>query len=233
MAAQSLKVAVAVLTYNRCDYLVRMISSLADAGGEYSLFVYDNGSTDETRRYLENCDQLSMFTGLQFNDTDNHTAGYGMNRAIEMALTVDPDVILFSADDYRYHKWWFTKFQDFWTHAPDDVKLASLNIEPDYPWNAITAKAEYGLQRAIIRTTVGGSNWSFRAADVDMIYPVREITGGEDLEICRRLTGNGHKIAALDLTDHIGEKNSVWGNRSWEYSKPLPDDTYSFLDGRK
>ena len=230
MAGEPMKVAVALLTYNRCDYLERTISSLADAGGEYDIFVYDNGSTDETRRYLANCAEFFMFEGLGFNNTDNHTAGYGMNRVIEMARGAKPDIILFTADDYRYRKGWFAKFLDFWTHAPDDVKLASLNIEPAYQWNAITERVEYGGQRAIIRATVGGSNWSFRADDLDLIYPLREITGGEDLEICRRLTGNGHRIAALNLTDHIGEFASCWGNRSWEYAQPLPADIREWVE---
>ena len=229
MAVQPLKVAVALLTYNRPIYLDRTLMSLFGAEGEYSLFVFDNGSTDDTRRILTEWNELGAFTGMQFNDTQIHTAGFGMNRAIEMALTVEPDIILFSADDYRYKPYWFSHFVEFWQHAPEDVKLASLNIEPVYPWNEITAKVEYGGQRAILRTTVGGSNWSFRASDVDLIYPIREITGGEDLEICRRLTGNGHKIAALNLTDHIWEKNSCWGNRSWEYAQPLPADVMEWI----
>jgi len=224
-----MKVAVAVLTYNRCDYLERTLNSLCGNPGAFDLFVFDNGSTDDTRRALAPWNELGAFTGMQFNDTQIHTAGFGMNRAIEMALTVEPDVILFSADDYRYKPHWFSHFVDFWQNAPEDVALASLNIEPAYPWNEITAKVEYGWQRAIIRATVGGSNWSFRASDVDLIYPIREITGGEDLEVCRRLTGNGHKIAALNLTDHIGEHESVWGNRSWEYAQPLPADIMEWI----
>lgn len=229
MDIKPLKVTVCVLTYNRCQYLAKTLNSLFDAPGDYSLFVYDNGSTDETRRYLADYERTGLYTAVRFNHSDNHTAGYGMNRAIEMALDSKPDVILFSADDYKYHRDWFAKFIAFWQAAPPDMKLASLNLEPAYPWNEITGKVEYGGVRAIIRTTVGGSNWSFRVEDLDLIYPLREITGGEDLEVCRRLTGNGHKIAALDLTVHEGEKASVWGNQSWVYAQPLPDNALKWM----
>ena len=70
MAVQSLKVAVAILTYNRCDYLDRTLTSLFAHPGHYDLFIYDNGSTDETRESLLNCNPLSVFSGMQFNDTD-------------------------------------------------------------------------------------------------------------------------------------------------------------------
>lgn len=231
MDIQPLKVAVCVLTYNRVHYLVRTIDSLFDARrrDDYRLLVYDNGSTDDTRRYLAEYDGTGLFDECRFNNLPIHTAGYGMNRAIEMALETKPDIILFSADDYSYKRDWYGKFCAFWQAAPPDVKLASLNLEPAYPWNEITEKVEYGGVRALIRTTVGGSNWSFRVEDLDLIYPLREITGGEDLEVCRRLTGNGHKIAALDLTVHEGEKNSCWGNQSWVYAQPLPQSALDWM----
>lgn len=233
MAVQPLKVAVCILTYNRMAYLAKTLDSLSNVPGGYDLFVYDNGSNDGSKFYVESAYEAGELTGYDINNGDNHSTGYGMNRAIEMALKVEPDIILFSADDYVYHPDWFAKFTAFWNVAPPRIKLASLNIEPVYPWNAITYFIEHGGVRGIARTTVGGSQWSFRASDVDLIYPLREITGGEDLEVCRRLIGNGYQIVALDLSEHVGEKESVWGNQSWTYAKQVPGEVMAWIkDGK-
>jgi len=54
-----------------------------------------------------------------------------------------------------------------------------------------------------------------------MIGPISEKTGGEDLEICARLRASGGLLCALDLAEHIGEKRSSWGNRSYLFAQPL------------
>jgi hypothetical protein len=54
-----------------------------------------------------------------------------------------------------------------------------------------------------------------------IVGPLADQTGGEDLAVCRDLQARGYKLAALDLTDHIGERESAWGNRSWERAQPL------------
>jgi hypothetical protein len=54
-----------------------------------------------------------------------------------------------------------------------------------------------------------------------MIGPIADKTGGEDHEVNQKLRANGFRLAALDLTDHIGERESAWGNQSWTVAKPL------------
>ena len=229
MVAKQIKVAVAILTYNRRNFLERTLDSLLYSAGEYDLFVFDNGSTDGSQQLLASLNEAGVFSEVKFNETGIHTAGFGMNRAIEMAMTTKPDLILLSADDYCYNLNWFNSFIEFWTAANNKIKLVGLNIEPLYPWNEIIDKIECGGQRALLRTSIGGSQWSFMDDDLDLIYPLREITGGEDLEVCRRLINNGHKIAALNLSEHIGERDSVWGNRSWEYARQLPSDILDWI----
>jgi len=214
-----MKIGVAVLTYNRKALFINTLDSLLanrmyETGSSFSLSVYDNGSHDGT-------DKLVREIGGQVNTGDNHTTGFGMNRVIEMAMKTKPDVILFTADDFFYRSDWLEKLVAFWEAAPTDVVLASCYLEPDWDWNKISEIGDAGGQHYAIRASVPGSNWSFRTSDLYRIYPVAEKTGGEDLEICHRLTSQGAKLVALDLVKHTGERQSAWGNGSWQYAKSL------------
>lgn len=208
-----MKISIALLTYNRQSLFLRTLNSIYDAGHSYSLSIYDNGSKDGTGDIVKGI-------GGEVNTSDNHTTGHGMNAVVIMAMQSNPDVIVFTADDFEYRKGWLSRLVDFWQNAPADIMMASCYLEPDWDWNKISEIGEAG-QRYAIRDSIPGSNWTFRARDIDKIFPVREATGGEDLEICRRLRGDGYKLAALDLVKHTGEQESAWGNESWRYAKPL------------
>lgn len=222
-----MKIGVAMLTYNRKALFINTLDSLLanrmyETGSSFSLSVYDNGSSDGT-------DKLVREIGGQVNTGENHTTGHGMNRAIEMAMKTKPDVILFTADDFFYRSDWLERLVTFWETAPANVVLASCYLEPDWDWNKIQEIKLPG-QNHVIRASVPGSNWSFRTSDLYRIYPVAEKTGGEDLEICKRLTDQGYKLAALDLVKHTGEKQSAWGNGSWQYAKPLDLTALGFAE---
>lgn len=219
-----LTVSVAVLTYNRLAYLRRTLESLDGTPGPWTLDIVDNGSGDGTAEYVRE-------RGGYCNADGNHTVGHGMNLAIGLALARKPDIVLFSADDYEYRPGWLERLVAFWRAAPPDIAIASLNLEPAYSWNAVTGLVEYGGVRGITRTSLGGSQWSLRSADWSRIGPIREATGGEDLEICRRLIGQGYRLAALDLSVHAGERESAWGNQSWTYARPLPESVTEWMGG--
>jgi glycosyltransferase involved in cell wall biosynthesis len=222
MAVQPLKIAVALLTYNRFDLLRRTYTSLC-AGGAFALEMVDNGSTDGSAAWVLGC-------GGYANRDGNHTTGHGMNLAITRALAHAPDIVLFTADDYAYQPGWYEKLAAFWTHAPAEIALAALNVEPLWGWNGVTAQVAYGGVRALLRDSLPGSNWSFRAADWPRIGPVAEKTGGEDLEICQRLRAAGRQLAALHLAEHTGAQCSVWGNQSWTYARPLPEELLRWME---
>lgn len=216
----SQRLAVAVLTYNRKDMLVKTLTSLySDEAAE--IFVFDNGSLDGSAELVKSIDG-------KVNTGANHTTGHGMNRVIDMALEVNPDIILFSADDFVYCEGYAAKILEFWKHAPEDIKLASCYLEPVWPWNEVLETGDAGSAHYAIRTTIPGSNWMFRVKDKDLILPISEKTGGEDIEICHRLTSQGYRLAALDLVDHIGERDSAWGNQSWKYAVEIDREGLGF-----
>lgn len=218
---ETMKVAVALLTYNRLHLLLRTVASMdthsgVPGGMSASRVVVDGGSQDPRQR---------AWVAAQphhYQYPERVSVGASMGKAIELALvTFQPDIVVFSADDYYYRADWLDTLRRFWQAAPVDIALASLNWEPSYAWNAVEADQIIGGVRTLIRASIPGSSWSFRAEDWRMIGPIANKTGGEDLEICGRLRANGFRLAALDLTDHIGERESAWGNQSWTVAKPL------------
>lgn len=216
-----LKVAVCVLTYNRKDFFLRTIGSLKYPDYPYRPVIVDNGSTDGTAEIVKGIGGIC-------NTLGNHTTGRGMNIAIQEAMKHEPDIILFSADDFEYRKGYLRRLVEFWNDAPQDVIMASCYLEPLWSWNEIIKLDTAGGQRYAIRTSIPGSNWSFRAADVDKIFPVPEKTGGEDLSTCERLRQQRYRLAALDLVKHIGEEHSAWGNQSWTYAQPIDKAALGF-----
>jgi hypothetical protein len=85
----------------------------------------------------------------------------------------------------------------------------------------VLEKLNVGGQQVLIRKTLPGSSWSFRAGDWHMIGPIEATTGGEDMKVARKLHEHGRRLAALDLTIHTGEMESAWGNQSWRQAEPL------------
>jgi len=205
--------AVGVLTYNRFHLLQRTIDSLGTAGYPFDLALVDGGSADPAQRaYVESYGGVCLSIP---------TVGQSMNTVIGRCLHFDPDVVVFSADDYAYRPGWLRRLMAFWMDAPADVVMACLHWEPSYLWNAVSEVAQIAGERVLMRESIPGSSWSFRAADWPQIGPVAHKTGGEDLEICAQLRADGWRLAALDLAEHIGERESAWGNQSWTIAQPL------------
>lgn len=216
-----MKITVGVLSYNRKELLIKTLTSLYQSG--LDIVLYDNGSHDGS-------EQIVTELGGRVNKGVNQSTGYGMNKVIEMALDTQPDVVLFSADDFVYDIDFEHKIKEFWKNAPEDIKLASCYLEPCWDWNEVRETGDAGKVHYAIRDSVAGSNWMFRVSDKDLILPIAEKTGGEDLEICKRLREQGFKLAALDLVEHIGELQSAWGNQSWRYAKPIDRKGLGFND---
>lgn len=211
---QALSVAVGVLTFNRFHLLQRTLASLrANAGFPFDLVLVDGGSASPAQREYVQA-QGGECLAIP-------TVGESMNVVVDRCLGFEPDLVIFSADDYEYKPRWLARLVAFWQAAPADVALCSLNWEPAYSWNQVLDVVQVAGERALLRATVPGSSWSFWAADWPRIGPLPHVTGGEDLAVCRLLQTAGRRLAALDLSDHIGARESAWGNRSWTVAKPL------------
>ncbi len=202
-----------VYKFKRLPLLERTLASIERAGHPYELIPLTNGSTDATDKYIRNLGGIV--------DNGHSQIWYAMQRLVEAALEREPDLIILSADDIEYVDGWLARLVSFVEAAPDDVKLTSLFLEPLWNWNEVRAAIDAGGERALIRDSVPGASWVFRAADWPLIGPIPQKMPGEDLEICQKLRAQDYRLAQLDLGMHIGERQSSWGNRSYEYAQPL------------
>lgn len=210
-------ICVAVLTFNRFHLLRQTLASMdAEPGYSFRRVLVDGGSSDDQQRaWVAHQPDSFVFE-------NKVSVGHSMNTAIDLAAGTGADILVFSADDYLYRPGWAARLLAFWQAAPSWVGLASLNWEPSYPWNTVLEDLVIGGERTLLRATAPGSSWSFPARHWrQIIGPLEDRTGGEDLAVCQDLQARGYKLAALDLTEHIGERESAWGNRSWERAEPL------------
>jgi glycosyltransferase involved in cell wall biosynthesis len=211
------RVVAAVLTHNaerhgRGDMLIAALRSLTEAD---ATVVVDNGSTDGT------ADLVARIGGVVYEASDGvHTCGRGMNVTIT-AASEHGDLVAFSNDDIVWRPGWRATLEAFWSEAPADVAIVSGLLEDDYPWNRVVGTVDAGGVRGLVRATVPGGAWTLRSAEWPTIGPVPEAVGWDDVPTCRRLGGEGRRVVALDLADHVGVAHSTWGNGSAALGTPL------------
>jgi len=210
-----MKVAVAVLSYNRLGLWTRTLDSLKRTDYPFEMVLYDNGSTDGT------AEKVAALGGI-CNQTDNHWIGHGFRECTRLALEHEPDLILLSGDDYEYKEGWLEKLVAFWEAAPADVALCSCHIYEVFRWNAILGAETFGQQRALRRQTLAGDNWSFRSAlwsEIEMLIP--DDGHKYDKDVSRTLTRRGCKLYELDLATHIGAGHRIWTHAPVAVGKPV------------
>lgn len=221
-----MRVGVGVLTFDhirtgRQDDFRRTWESIARTGHSAEIHLLTNGSTDGTE------DVVRELGGIV--DNRDNRIWYGITKLIEMMG--DVDLIYLSADDIEYTEGWLGRLVSFIEDAPRDVYLFSALMEPVYDWNKPRQRMTCGGEVGLIRDSVCGSSWAFRRTDwEEWMGPLPDLQGqpGEDLLVCRKVrhhgreTGQGGgRIAALDLSEHIGEERSAWGNESFRQARPL------------
>jgi glycosyltransferase involved in cell wall biosynthesis len=209
------KIAVGMLTwnhikYNRAQMFKDAWDSLEHGALQVDRILVTNGSTDGTQ------DVVKALGGIV--DDGNTQIWYGMELAIKWCIDKGADIVLFTADDIVMRPFWAERLERFWQDAPDEVKLCSLILEPVYPWNTIRGTLEAGGERALLRDSVGGCSWSFRAKDWPLIGPLPQKMPGEDLDVCMKLIAQGYYLAQIEMGDHVGERHSAWSNESWKYA---------------
>ena len=209
-----MKIAVAVLTFGRPWLLERTLASLGDVD-KLILMDNNNGMDMQTGAIVAEW-ELDCFIMRNMLPV-----GAAMNGLIDHALSYEPDLVVFSADDYEYKEGWREDLEEWWEEADEDVAITSCHLEPIYPWNTIKKAVSFGGRTGLSRRTLPGSSWTLRAGMWPEIGPIPERTGQEDTEVCLKLLDKGYRLCALDLAEHIGEEQSAWGNNSYKMAKPL------------
>jgi hypothetical protein len=217
-----MKVVAGIITHNpitngRVDMLTDCVRSLAAEADE--VMVVDNGSTDGSADWVES------FGGTRYVADDGvTTCGRGMN-VVGSGCSKRGDIVVLTTDDTYWRPGWRKVVEDFWAAAPDKVKLLCGVQEPEYPWSVPVGKITVGGVTGLLRPTVPSPGWVFRASDWVTIGPVPEQFGHDDVPTCQRLVKAGYLLVAVDITDHVGETASTWGNESYKFGRPLSCDT--------
>lgn len=220
-----MKVGVGVLTYDhlrtgRQEDFEETWRTIHETGYEAEIKLLTNGSSDGTEKVVK------KLGGIVDNHDDR--VFYGYTRLIEELR--HNDLIVISADDLRYQPNWLERLVSFVQEAPDDIVLFSCMMEPSWPWNRPSETVEHGGEKALIRASLPGASWAFHSEQwFDWIGPYPQIMPGEDLAICERIRHHGKRMAALDLTEHIGEERSAWGNKSFEHAQPLNKEAWGLV----
>jgi glycosyltransferase involved in cell wall biosynthesis len=121
-----MKLLTCVVTYNRLAYTQRCIGSYLDTVGSGALLVIvDNGSTDGTR------DWLGQFDNVIFNDT-NRYPGAACNQGWDLGLTTfDADLLHRSDNDIEYLHGWRQEVEHTIAEWPEVALLGVLNLHED------------------------------------------------------------------------------------------------------
>lgn len=202
-----MKVVVALLTYNRLDLFSQTIASLRRTNVSFELLPVDNGSTDGT------AERVRELGGI-CDGAENHTIGHGFRIAVTAALERDPDLLVFSGDDYEYHDGWLERLLAFWNDPPADVDICGCHLEPVYGWNKPLGTVESGGQRALVRATVEGASWTFLPSLWNRIEQwIPDHSHHYDKRICRELRQAGRRICVLPVAEHIGDGRRVWSDK--------------------
>jgi glycosyltransferase involved in cell wall biosynthesis len=222
-----MKVAVGVLCHNQLenkrtglfdDCLASIRKNSPDV-----LVVADNGSTDGTAERLAELPEFVGFPRIPGFPPGN-TCGYGMNK-LAVLLADKADIIVLSNDDIVWQPDAFTRLKEVWEAAASELTIVSGLVEPTYqvpgkpPWNDPIAVVD----GVLLRRSVPGGAWSYRAADTDKIFPVSTFPGVDDVPACHKLIGEGLQVGCVDLAEHAGAEQSTWGNGSERFLiEPLP-----------
>lgn len=111
-------VSVIIPTYNRIHEIAASIDSvLSQDYTELEVIVVDDGSTDDTERFVrEKFGEKIRFLKLE----GNHGCHYARNEGIKIARG---DIIAFNDSDDRWHRDKLRKQMDYWADRPDDLLI--------------------------------------------------------------------------------------------------------------
>lgn len=227
-----MKVAIGMLTFDvfrtgRLEMMHRTWKSIqsptSQYGSPYLRDVFTNGNTDPQ------VDELVRSMGGVIDNADSRVF-HGMRLVMDAGVRVGADIIVFTADDIEYRPGWLARLVRVWEAAPPEVAIISPLLEPMYSWNQITDAVDIAGERALVRDSVGGCAWSFRASDREFLDPPAMMPG-EDLAVCKRVLAAGRQMLQLDLADHIGEQHSAWGNESYLFAQPVDREKWGLPDG--
>jgi glycosyltransferase involved in cell wall biosynthesis len=214
--------------------LQKTITSLRTDDSKFRLYLVDNNSQDNTKSLA-----IKFLDDGLVDAFINVIDKCMFSQAVKIAITeirkrpVLPDIILISGDDYEYKNCWCKVLTRWFSGVGDDVSICCLDMEPDFPWNAVLGVKDSNMCRALVRASVPGANWSMRYKDwlfIEPLWNAGAYSKTFDLQTCDFLVQTKRPPCALDLCEHIGANSSTVGNLSYKlYGKPLDKVRYNLV----
>ena len=205
--------------YNRKKLFEETVCSLHSANASFRLVVIENYSTDGTIELAREMRDKGIITDLLQPEKKLPMLYQTQLVGIDYVLRDSkPDILLLTADDFAFKPEWFNTLISWYSEAPPNVAFCSLYKEPDWWWNAIYSTLKSDGHKAFVRRTVPGANWAMRLEDWKFIEPkFREWVhdGQLDVNMCEWVYKNNKICCALDLAEHIGKFDSLYGNISY------------------
>lgn len=150
------------------------------------------------------------------------TPGHGAILAGNLATAIYK-LVVFSDDDMLWHEGAEETLVKLWRAAPSELIIVSGLLEPVWPWNTPRETVTHGLVNVLLRDSVPGAAWSFRASDWVVLRHGIVPDFGYDSKLCAALVEESFRIGAIDLAEHAGWGASTHDNNAIDDvpSKPL------------
>lgn len=162
------------------------------------------------------------------NHLGNYTPGAGalaMGDLLSYKYGKFPEFngVVFSDDDMVWRPRAAEMVSHLLRHKPDDVKIISGLLEPEWDWNTpLRTEATPGGVNMLVRDSCPGAAWFFTPRDWrDVICPLVLAKFGYDYDACVALKKEGFEVAQVDLAEHAGWGASTHGNEAINHGKPL------------
>lgn len=228
------RIAVGILTHNavatlRFGLLERTLASVELAFPSAHILVLDNGSTDGTAEAVRHIASSRVIV-VPYEPTDGvHTPGRGRNIIADHFLTLGSDLWVFSDDDIEWKDGAEETLEILWSRVarldglpPSELALVSAVREPEFPWSKTVGTWKHSVAHVMVdiefRTSAPAAAWCFPRKKWPLIGPVPEDDPraegviGEDVQVCKRLVEQGHRIGQVALAEHVGQGYSLFGN---------------------
>lgn len=197
-----MKVSVIVPTYNRKEDLVKCLSGLYDLNypkEDFEIIVVNDGSTDETKKFLEH--EKERITNLEAIHKDNGGAGSARNKGIEVAKG---EYIFFIDDDCIPKSDWIHRhlgcYDEYDVSGVDGIQYpVDINLVEAFKlaryWKDNTEKMVLETEDANTVRSVTTNNLSYKKEVFEKSGTFdEEIMRGQDTEHGRRVLKAGFRI---------------------------------------
>lgn len=119
---------VLILNWNRCDLLERTLNSLLiTSPGNFSFIIVDNGSMDDSRKWIENTIRSNPRVTAVFNN--ENMGGLALNPILKKSTA---EFIMISENDLEYKPKWFVDLLLAFKLFPNLGQISPFSPFPDF-----------------------------------------------------------------------------------------------------